>query len=146
MRPQTPQSRPEALEQARGRSNVTITLRDYRCGPLFGVAVWGGELPPLAEALRHPVFVPYLGRKSCPLAAPLDPRIVTADGPGQALALLRLPPWHGGAVARVMACDADPADAAAETRHDRVIDRRRWHFAPRRVAMVPVEIAPEVAG
>lgn len=142
-----PQSRPLALRQARGRSNVTITLRDYRCGPLYGVAVWGGALVPIREALQHPVFVPYLGRKSCPLSAPLDARIVAADNPQAALTALRLPPWHRGAVARVMACDPDPGDpgpAIRESRHDIARDRGRWHFAPREVAMIPVEIAPEV--
>lgn len=140
-----PQSRPDALRQAQGRSNVTITLRDYRCGPLYGVAVWGGDLPALADALRRPVFVPYLGRKSCPLAAPLDPRIVAADGPEQALSMLRLPSWHQGATARIMARDAAEDDRAAVTRHDIASDRGKWHFSPRRVAMVPVGIAPATA-
>ena len=29
-------------------------------------------------------------------------------------------------------------DAAGEVVHDRAIDRARWHFAPRRVALRPV--------
>lgn len=137
-----PQSRPAALRAARGRTNTTITLRDYRCGPLFGVAVWGGDLAALAQALRCPVFTLYLGRKSCPLAAPLDPQIVAADSPEAALASLRLPFWHKGARASRMASDA-AGGASRETRHDIATDRLRWHFAPREVGMVAVDIAPE---
>lgn len=89
-------SRPEALRAARGRTNTTITLRDYRAGPLFGVAVAGDGLAALAAALNAPVFTLYLGRKSCPLAAPPGARLVEAEGPEAALAQLILPPWRQG--------------------------------------------------
>lgn len=140
-----PQSRPEALRIAGGRANTTITLRDYRVGVFYGVAVWGGDLAALEAALKAPVFTLYLGRKSCPLAAPLDPRVVEADTPEAALAALRLPDWWRGAAAGVMACDDHPLAIRHETRHDIATDRRAWHFAPRAVAMVPVDIRPEVA-
>lgn len=139
-----PQSRPQALRDAGLRANTTITLRDYRITPLYGIAIWDGDLAGLAEALRKPVFAPYLGRRSCPLSAPLDPQIVAADSPEDALTHLRLPPWRQGAVARLMASD-DRADAPhQQTRHDVATDRRAWHFAPRQVAMLPVDIAPAV--
>lgn len=143
-----PQSRPEALRVARGRTNTTVTLRDYRVGVLYGVAVTGLGLPPVAEALRRPTFAPYLGRRSCPLAAPLDPRIVDAPDAAAALAQLRLPPWWQGARARVLVTDAAAAapGARVELRHDRATDRRAWHFAAREVALVPVDIAPATAG
>lgn len=144
-----PQSRPEALALARaaGKSNTTITLRDYRAGPVYGVAVWGGALSPLAKALRRPVFTLYLGRKSCPLSAPLAPALVQAARPEAALAQLRLPAWlpQEARTARLMACDDHPDAAHRETRHDRALDRAKWHFGPREVAMVPVEITAEVA-
>ncbi|MFB2595436.1 type I-E CRISPR-associated protein Cas5/CasD [Paracoccus sp. p4-l81] len=140
-----PQSRPAALRAARGRTNTTITLRDYRAGPLYGVAVWGGDLGALAKAVKTPVFTLYLGRKSCPLAAPLNPQIVQADSPEAALAALRLPAWHRGARATQMACDHHPAATRREARHDIATDRRAWHFAPRSVAMVAVDITPEAA-
>ena len=140
-----PQSRPAALCQAGQRANTTITLRDYRMAPLYGVAVWNGDLPALAQALRHPVFTLYLGRKSCPLAAPVDPQIVAAEAPEAALAQLRLPPWWRDARARIMATDDRPDAPRHEIRHDLATDRRAWHFAPREVAMLPVDIAPEVA-
>lgn len=139
-----PQSRPEALRQAGLRANTTITLRDYRMGALYGVAVWGGALVPVLDALKQPRFALYLGRKSCPLAAPLGARIVQADGAEAALAQVQLPPWRAGAVARLLICDAADAPAAAhlEQRHDMPQDRVKWHFAPRQVAFQTVHIAP----
>lgn len=139
-----PQSRPEALQQAGLRTNTTITLRDYRMGALYGVAVWGGDLAPLLAALQRPGFVLYLGRKSCPLAAPLGARIVQADDAAAALAQVQLPPWRTGAVAQLMVLDATdaPAESRREQRHDMPLDRAKWHFAPRQVAFQTVHIAP----
>ena len=128
-------SRPEALRSARGRTNTTITLRDYRAGPLFGVAVAGGGLLALAEALNAPAFTLYLGRKSCPLAAPPGARVVQAEMPEKALAQLILPPWRKGEQLISLIVE----DAAGEVVHDRAIDRARWHFAPRRVLAQPVK-------
>ncbi|HLS19754.1 MAG TPA: type I-E CRISPR-associated protein Cas5/CasD [Paracoccaceae bacterium] len=139
------QSRPDALRGARAerRTHTAITLRDYRMAPLYGIAVWNGDLARLAHALRQPVFTLYLGRKSCPLAAPVDPQIITASSPEAALQSLRLPPWWRGAQARIMASDERPDARRHEIRLDIATDRRAWHFAPRQVAMMPVEIIPE---
>ena len=140
-----PQSRADALRLGRGRTDTTITLRDYRSGPLYGVALWGEGLPGLEAALRRPVFTLYLGRKSCPLAAPLDPRPVPAPDAATALAALRLPPWQAGARAGMIATEEDLPGGRVETRHDRPTDRHAWHFAPRRVRLLPCDIAPGVA-
>lgn len=137
-----PQSRPEALARAGKDANTTITLRDYRTGVLYGVAVAGQGLEALAAALQQPVFHLYLGRKSCPLSAPVAPRIVAADSPEAALTRLQLPPWVGRAEAGVLYADAGPGDRH-ETRHDLALDRARWHFAPRQVAVRRVAIRPE---
>jgi len=131
----TPNSRPEALRSARGRTNTSITLRDYRAGPLYGVAVAGEGLPALAAALNAPVFTLYLGRKSCPLAAPPGARVVQAAMPEEALAQLILPPWRKGEQLVSLIVE----DAAGEVVHDRAIDRARWHFAPRRVLAQPAK-------
>jgi CRISPR system Cascade subunit CasD len=136
-----PQSRPEALRRAGQGANTTITLRDYRSGVLFGVAVTGDGLPELAAALERPALQLYLGRKSCPLSAPLAPRIVAAGTPEAALADIALPPWHPKAVAHVLHADDCPAERL-ETRHDTPLDRRLWHFAARSVAVRSVHIAP----
>jgi len=140
-----PQSRPQALLQAGRAVNTTITLRDYRSGPLYGVAVAGPGLAALRDALEQPAFALYLGRKSCPLAAPLAPRIVAADSPEAALAHLVLPPWipPRARVASMLAVDAGRGqDGHVETRHDAPLDRRLWHFAARAVRLKPVDIRP----
>lgn len=134
-------SRPEALLAAgKLRSNTTITLRDYRAGGLYGVAVWGGDLAPMAAALNAPQFTLYLGRKSCPLSAPPAAKVVQADAPETALAMVQLPPWRHAMTARLLLADAGPDDSHTEERHDRAVDRPLWHFAPRQVGFRAVSI------
>jgi len=139
-----PQTRAEALARAGRRVNTTITLRDYRCDPLFGVALWGGGLDTLHEALHAPTFNLWLGRKSCPLAAPLGARRVQTADYRAALEQIRLPPWRAGATAPLVATDAPEAVAARrEQRHDEPLDRIGWHFGPRMVSLEEVDIRPE---
>ena len=140
-----PQSRAEALRIDGNRSNATITLRDYRVGVLYGVALWGDGLEVLGAALRRPVFSLYLGRKSCPLAAPLDPILTHASDATTALAALRLPPWRAGVRATLLATEEDLLAPRIETRHDHPTDRIAWHFAPRAVRLIPCDIAPRTA-
>ncbi len=134
-----PDSRPVAIARAGRRTNTTITLRDYRCNIAYAVALWpeagrDGRLHDLAAALRTPVFTLYLGRKSCPLAAPPGPRVVLADGPLQALEQAPRPPFGHDGVLGLVASDV-PLNAGdtAEYRNDLAVDRARWHFAPRLV-------------
>ena len=80
-----PDGRPAALEAVGRDVHTLVTVRDYRTDVAVAVAVWAETarwpLPQLAEALRTPAFVLYLGRKSCPPAAPLGPEVVQAPGP-----------------------------------------------------------------
>lgn len=64
--------------------NTILSSRDYRCDAAYTVAISVVEGSPfslsqLASALTKPVFTIYLGRKSCPLAMPLHPQIVTSN-------------------------------------------------------------------
>ena len=138
-----PNARPQALRVDPLRNNTTITLRDYRVGVLYGVAVWGGPLDAVCAALNAPTFTLYLGRKSCPLSAPPGARVVGAEGPEAALAQVILPPWCRGRVATRFITDDDGTGGHTELRHDAPIDRQLWHFAPRRVAFRSVDIRPE---
>lgn len=126
-----PNARPEALRAASGRTNTSITLRDYRTGVLFGVAVRGEGLEAVAAALNEPVFPLYLGRKSCSLSAPPGARIVMGETPEAALRQLILPPWRPEARLHAVVVE----DPYGEVVHDQAIDRSRWHFAPRRVSL-----------
>lgn len=142
-----PDTRAQALHRAGRAVNTTITLRDYRVGVLYSVAVWGLPLAPLAEALRRPAFTLYLGRKSCPLSAPPAPRIVTADGPLTALTQAQLPGfrWARGFVdgpcslrpcISLIASDEDLGGGYSEQRNDVPLDRGAWHFTTRAVHLL----------
>ncbi|MCH4143137.1 type I-E CRISPR-associated protein Cas5/CasD [Acetobacter peroxydans] len=132
-----PNSRPEALRAARGNTNTAITLRDYRTSVLYGIAVRGEGLERIAAALLAPHFTLYLGRKSCPLAAPTGARVVEAASAEAALEHLKAPLWRRSPVrAQMLVCD----DPTGEVVSDVPLDRSRWHFSSRRVALRPVSI------
>lgn len=64
--------------------NTVLSSRDYRSDGLWIVAVevtdngkW--DIRQIQQALLKPKFTLYLGRKSCPLAAPLSPQLTSTD-------------------------------------------------------------------
>ena len=64
--------------------NTILSSRDYRqdAAALVAVQIMANapySLTQLAEALKRPKFVLYLGRKSCPVAVPLHPRVSNAE-------------------------------------------------------------------
>ena len=83
-RPQSTRRQEMAVEK---QKLVTIlSTRDYRQSAAHLIAIQGRStsvppygLPQLADALRAPKFVLYLGRKSCPPAAPLWPKVISTD-------------------------------------------------------------------
>lgn len=139
-----PASRREALLAAGDRVNTIITRRDYRMGVHFGVALWGDGGRPLSEisiALQRPVFTLYLGRKSCPLAASLEPMVVQALNPIEALAHTPHPPWQDERKP-VLFYASDQFDTnvqQVETRQDQPLDRTLWHFGERKVVILQGE-------
>ena len=128
-----PATRRAALEALRRTDTGMITRREYRSDCAFGVALWGGEIPPLEAALKRPAFTPYLGRKSCPLSAPMDPKVVAADTSVDALAQVTLPPFLSLDPARpeLIASDEEIGKGWFETRWDEPLDREAWHFGQR---------------
>lgn len=143
-----PQTRAQALKDAASRQalKTTITKRDYRVAPLYGVAVWDGDLDRLCQALKAPVFTLYLGRKSCPLAFPVSPKIVRTDSPATALTHVELPLWQAKARARILVSAPEASHGLEamriEMRHDNPIDRETWHFGLREEAIYEVDIIP----
>ena len=138
--------------------NTILSRRDYRSGAWHLGALSSRQetarwsLEDLAAAMRQPCFVPYLGRKSCPLGLPLAPRISDAadapaalldrhengpearlNGPGGRTlrGMLADPP-----VATTVVMDADQVVAGdarhrrTEMRRDQPRSRRRWQFDP----------------
>jgi len=65
-------------------SNAIMSYRQYRCDAMSVIALWKRndnelKLEDITQALKNPVYHLYLGRKSCPLAAPLQPQIIEND-------------------------------------------------------------------
>jgi CRISPR system Cascade subunit CasD len=158
-----------AEELAEPELNTILSRRDYRSGAWHLGAIWlrhhaaRWSLEDLAEAMLRPRFVPYLGRKSCPLGLPLGPQVSDATDAPTVLrerhrsgpeALLKAP--NGRTLRGILAdpptetiivLDADdPAVAAAgpllrrtEFRRDQPRSRRRWQFDLREEAVLGTE-------
>ncbi|MDI4638810.1 MULTISPECIES: type I-E CRISPR-associated protein Cas5/CasD [Halomonadaceae] len=145
----TYRTRRDELNAPRKVLNTILSSRDYRCDGLWTVAVWATasatiSLEALEKALERPCFPLFLGRKSCPLAAPLAPRRVPAETLRAALDsdfepilpgerhLLRLPDevmyyWEGDAEC----LDGEGQGAESSEVWDQPLNRRRWQFGPR---------------
>ncbi len=133
-----PDTRRDALQSLRPGDNPVVTRRDYRTDCAFGIALWGsGDLRQVREALMRPIFVPYLGRKSCPLSAPMAPRVVVADSPVEALGHVQLPPYLETRLdperPLLVASDEPLAGGREQIRWDEPLDRASWHFGQRTV-------------
>ena len=131
-----PATRRDALAALGSSDNPLITWRDYRSDCAFGVALWGGGgAAEVRAALARPRFTPYLGRKSCPLAAPMAPQVVEAESPIEALARITVPPFLELDPARplLVASDEPLGGGWQEVRWDQPLDRGAWHFGPRTV-------------
>jgi CRISPR system Cascade subunit CasD len=153
-------TRRDEVVGGRDRLGTILSTREYRCDALVIVAVrvrLGASISveDLRNHLLSPSFVPYLGRKSCPLAAPMHPQVVESGGFREALDKTVFPPlvtmWDGvtDATGRFIdmhqtryywegeAGDMSPQQTAE--RYDQPVNRRRWQFAPRREHMMITE-------
>ena len=135
-RARRPATRRHALEALKSGDNPIVTRRDYRSDCVFGVALWGGDgVSAVRDALITPCFTPYLGRKSCPLAAPMAPNVIQATSPVEALSHIKLPSFLNLKSAHpVMVASDEPLEGGREEiRWDEPLDRTAWHFGPRTV-------------
>ena len=148
-------TRRDELAVPKSDLNTILSTRDYRQNASSLVAVLARENAPytlqnLADKLRQPRFVLYLGRKSCPPAAPLYPQVIDVDSARAAfneygtrlnaqLETLkdrrgRLPLEPTGKVTRLYWGDGVNAGVGADLsapRKDRLIRRRNWQFGDR---------------
>ncbi|WP_295542255.1 type I-E CRISPR-associated protein Cas5/CasD [uncultured Thiohalocapsa sp.] len=138
------------------RTNLTTVLstRDYRADALYTVCLYWRGAPDtpmprdLSLALLRPRFPLYLGRRACPLALPLAPRVIEAQDLPAALTaydeaaatklwrqvadqLNAMPPasapcwWETGVPSGTM------LPTATTPRYDQPRSRLRHQFAPR---------------
>lgn len=79
-------TRRDELSIRRSDLETILSYRDYHTDALAVACLWPLENAPysleqLADALRRPVFAPYLGRRSCSPSLPFTPRIVEGSSP-----------------------------------------------------------------
>lgn len=132
-------TRRDELAVPKHELNTILSTRDYRQDGAWVVAVQAlpdapQQLTALERALREPRFVLYLGRKSCPPAAPLAPCVVDADSAHAAITgwlqaagsqtTLRSLAWGD----RIT---AGTAPHLSVPRKDRLIRRKGWLFGDR---------------
>jgi CRISPR system Cascade subunit CasD len=133
--------------------NTILSSREYRCDALYTVALWAREpsvpfdLDVLVTGLQRPRFTLYLGRKSCPLALPVQALLITASNLEQAFLQARfMDDAHlrreetdvlDRSERALLYWEAD-ADAGSWkplqtiVRRDQLLSRRRWQFSDRR--------------
>lgn len=146
-------TRKDELSTPKDKRSTILSNRDYRQDSAYFILLQASENAPyrlaeLQQALREPRFTLYFGRKSCPPAAPLWPRIIEANDPCAALVLYRqqlqqalsqatLAGGQSASVAPItqlawsegmkMPC----APHLSVTRKDRIINRQAWQFGDR---------------
>lgn len=148
-------TRRDELAVPKDQLNTILSTRDYRQDAACLVVVQAREQAPyslnaLEEALRKPRFVLYLGRKSCPPAAPLHPLVIAEDDALLAMEAYRravraarescidkrgrLPLEDEGELCRLIWADGVTSGQEAHMttrRKDRLIRRQGWQFADR---------------
>ncbi len=133
--------------------STILSSRDYRCDTYATVFITPTENSPyslqdLLSSLKNPVFVLYLGRKSCPPALPLHPRIISANTLKEASSMIPLSSiplkrrrdyhlrffWEDGILSGLQ-------ELHAIVRRDEPVSRKRRQFANRieHVGLLPVE-------
>ncbi|MBF0180643.1 MAG: type I-E CRISPR-associated protein Cas5/CasD [Magnetococcales bacterium] len=150
--------RSDQLVVPRHQLKTLLTTREYHCDAWYTVALVGRAAAPhrlsqLASALENPCFPLYLGRKSCPLALPLQPQVVEAATLAEAFGLVRFHEerffqiqgrgWTGRDRVWPLSSESptvhwDPVldgeglePLLSIVRRDHPLHRRRWQFAER---------------
>lgn len=145
-----------------GKLNTVLSSREYRTDALAVVAVWARDdvplfpLSELKQSLNEPTYHLYLGRKSCPLAIPLEPQIRRWETLRMALDTAQFSPlicnmyqseWAEKREQNLFSQGAPiyfwedhPVPGMEETqvteRYDQPISRTQWQFVPRREFML----------
>ncbi|MCP5467616.1 MAG: type I-E CRISPR-associated protein Cas5/CasD [Sinobacteraceae bacterium] len=132
-------TRRDELAMPKHALNTILSARDYRQGGAWIVAVQPLAAAPhepgrLERALREPRFTLYLGRKSCPPAAPLAPQVIDAESAHAAIAGWLQACGSEDSLRSLAWGDRTTAGAAAHLsvpRKDRLIRRKGWLFGDR---------------
>ncbi|MCY0931657.1 type I-E CRISPR-associated protein Cas5/CasD [Streptomyces sp. H27-H1] len=132
---------------------MPVSHRFYLADAVFIAAVAGadGLIEALHEAVRSPIHLPYLGRRSCPPQGPLDLGVRETDDPVAALRTERwqASPWYREqrrreeSVTLTVLADAATADGPGDSVNDHPVsfDPRHRRYAPRSVVSASVDVA-----
>lgn len=143
-------TRKDELAFPRAQLSTTLSTRDHLQNVRYRIAIQSCENAPysldtLREALLTPVFIPYLGRKSCPLDVPMAPWLTETD---DVLAALSSYPYAADTSIdlpfKLTWCDGMmPGVKSSLTvrQRDRLLHRGAWQYGERtqHVAMLPQE-------
>jgi len=126
--------------------STILSRREYRQDAYYIVAIWPRPEAPfplneLCQKLLEPEYMLYLGRKACPPALPLDPKIVPASNIEAALGKESLPDeikdsfdrlWQDRSII-TWDMDAETQMQPMQTveRRDGILSRLRWQFSVR---------------
>lgn len=157
-------TRRDELVLGKERLGTILSSREYRSDALALVAIRALDAAPysltdIKEYLQQPKYHLYLGRKSCPLAAPLHPQLISEQkNYYDALKAYQHKPmlptfkeksgelserdyvWLGSPKERYYYWEGEPEDFSdtvdlsrmqTRTRHDQPLSRKRWQFSPR---------------
>jgi len=160
----TYRTRRDELIFGKERLGTILSSREYRTDALALVAVKAlpnapFDLQTIKTRLERPKFNLYLGRKSCPLAAPLDPQLIEYKNNffDAFKTYTHKPLMHAGKAGggvfsgwgvdwlrqghdRHYYWEGDTSDFSdsinlssmqTRTRHDQPLSRKRWQFSPR---------------
>jgi CRISPR system Cascade subunit CasD len=144
----SPRTRREELGFERHDLETILSQRQYRLDGHWRAALWLRDiaaprwsLDQLAQALRQPRFIPYLGRRSCPLDAPLEPQVISGENPVEAMARMVLVcrdvldvavrHRHGEGTAQWEGTWEGLVPMRTVRRRDAVVSRSRWQFTVR---------------
>ena len=141
-------TRREELEA--DRLNTVLSFREWKVDAFHTVALWpragaNADLRRMADSLKQPAYVLYLGRKSAPLGLPLRAEVVPAETfldalrerkPNREEAAVLAALGSNAAAGKEIAFDADVSmdfpDSQIQRRRDAVSSRSRWQFMDRR--------------
>lgn len=146
--------REELYGQSKDKLKTILSRRDYRMDAISTAALWARvEKPPYAlteiqRALEQPGYVLYLGRKSCPLALPVEAQVITSASLCEAFKAARFAAFNALRFLKPSGTPAlyweDGADAGIPSQHiferrDVPLSRRRWQFDVRREHQAPAD-------
>ncbi|MFG3001816.1 type I-E CRISPR-associated protein Cas5/CasD [Streptomyces sp. NPDC048340] len=132
--------------------SMPVSDRFYLADAVFVAAVAGPDdlIESLHAAVRAPVFLPYLGRRSCPPQGPLDLGVRETDDPVEALRTeeWQASPWYRKqrrgeqSVTLTVLADAATADGPGDSVNDLPVsfDPRHRRYALRSVVSASVDV------